>query len=60
MLTNVWFYMLTLKLFPQQQIFQLCAKNGLVGSQVIKEIEPVKERLLPKSEIPLEWTVNVR
>jgi len=42
-----------------QPLFKLCAKNGLVGSMVMREIGPLKKRLIANDRLPKEWTINV-
>jgi len=40
-------------------VFELCAKNGLVGSMVEREMRHLASRLVP-GKIPQEWTKNAK
>jgi len=42
-----------------QPVFELCAKNGLVGSMVEREMRHLASRLIP-GKLPQEWTKNAK
>ncbi|KAK1749015.1 pentatricopeptide repeat-containing protein [Skeletonema marinoi] len=42
-----------------QPLFELCAKNGLVGSMVEREMRHLVSRLIP-GKLPQEWTKNAK
>eukprot|EP00985_Skeletonema_marinoi_P029432 scaffold27838_cov71-Skeletonema_marinoi.AAC.1 len=42
-----------------QPLFELCAKNGLVGSMVEREMRHLASRLIP-GKLPQEWTKNAK
>jgi hypothetical protein len=39
----------------EQRLFQVCAKNGLVGNMVMREIGDLKPRLVPDGTVPQRW-----
>ncbi|KAL3792689.1 hypothetical protein HJC23_009417 [Cyclotella cryptica] len=41
-----------------QRLFQVCAKNGLVGNMVMREIGHFKPMLLPDGKVPQAWKIH--
>jgi len=43
-----------------EPLFKLCAKSGLVGKMVMREVKHLKTRLIVNDRLPIEWTINAK